>query len=205
MIRLIARFANYVVGINGIQVMEPWSALGSGQEGEVARTILSDLILGSDIKTQDWSNLLKDTQDGLNGLWSEEDAAGTAKARDAIIDLRLPEEAKVTAEFIRSTLLNKVGDPDGLIRAGQQQQGDLYKIGRHLREAGDVVTKGLLETVQHGGITAAGRADLARLCYICVGCGGRWRGVVNEETASEWELSRIRSCLCGGGWVITAA
>ena len=198
LIRLIARFAGFVMSPREAQIphLYPPSAAaivgdlagGSGAEGtarvtldvEVARSVLGDMIVANRTKTQEWNTLLQHLQSRTREVWSTTEPADLDRARDALVELRLPDELRAVADEARTVLMEKLRP---LAERQQPQKRKRDEVGTY-----DAITRAAL--------SQAGAAQL-RMCQRCGECSQmRSEGLA----VTEWEASKRRSCICGGSW-----
>lgn len=176
LIRLVARFANYVMGVKELPPQSAFAGtVPGGHDLEIVRALFSDLIYTHRAKTQEWSALLHGLQAKMEGRLSAE-GEGQDPAAQSLATLRLPEDlqdvAKETQDLIRQKLAVTV------VVQSKKRNRDY-----------DIITKG--EVMQ--------RAPNGKRC---TGCRGQWRGThQNEVNVSDWEASKSRSCICGHHWV----
>ena len=200
LIRLIARFAGFVMSPREAQIphLHPPSAAGLvvgdlaggiGAEGtargtldvEVARSVLGDVIVANRTKTQEWNTLLQHLQSRVREVWSTTEPADLDRARDALVELRLPDELRAVADETRTMMTEKLRP---LVERQQPQAGK--------RKRGEV---GMYDAVTQAALSQAGGAQL-RMCLRCGECSQMTGGGLS----TEWEASKRRSCICGGSW-----
>lgn len=74
LIRLIARFANYMMNLRDGTLLVPVSenATAAVSDTELAKTVLGDIIVSQRQKTQEWNNMLQGLTNKLGTEWTGE-------------------------------------------------------------------------------------------------------------------------------------
>lgn len=194
LIRLIARFANYMMNLREGAVLVPTQTdtAKAVLDTELAKTVLGDIIVGHRQKTQEWNNMLQGLTNKLGTEWSGElkpcpltpptladctfNVDDITKGREALINLKLPPELERTAREMAFGMKQKL-----LPLLSKADKVDLSPtldvVGSHPLKAGIASYK------------------------TCTLCSGRTQLIVNTQ-GNEWEYSKRRTCICSGQWVV---
>lgn len=80
LIRLIARFANYMMNLKegAALVSTPADPTTAVLDTELAKTVLGDIIVGQRQKTQEWNNMLQGLANKLGSEWTGEQSTSEA-------------------------------------------------------------------------------------------------------------------------------
>ena len=180
LVRLIARFANFVFTM---QPTFPGQVANEGTDAamnhvldlEMAKSVISDLVLSNRLKTQEFSTLL-----GLLDSADDRIPSDATSARQAMISLSLPSEFKSIATKARAFLIgrmsNLVSEIEDIKAGGKR---------KFIEDRYDVVTMGVISP--------------ASTKKRCIACGGRTAGA-QLDRPSEWESACDAVCPCGGLW-----
>ncbi|KAK9896551.1 hypothetical protein P389DRAFT_81018 [Cystobasidium minutum MCA 4210] len=173
LIRLIARFANYMMNLKegAALVSTPADPTTAVLDTELAKTVLGDIIVGQRQKTQEWNNMLQGLANKLGSEWTD----NITKGRESLITLTLPPELERTAREMAFGMKQKLLPL--VVKAKKRDRA----------ESLDVIAGTLLKV----------DAASYRICTLCAGKTQLFLGT----KGSEWEYSKKRSCICGGQWV----
>lgn len=175
-IRLIARFAAFVMSPKDVQI----GYLYGGAEAldiEIARHVLSDLIVSNRTKTQEWGNMLLGLSKAMGDKWNTSSSGTSKEATEALITLKLPD-----------TLKNKARE------AANGVKEKLLPLLQLQHETSGMKRSSVLDVVTRAKLTTG---SPVRRCLFCSGRSA----IISSARLGDWEPARRQNCMCGGSWV----